>query len=179
MKNKWKILCIACVVIVGLVVAGCSSEPNARQKGEQTQEQFMKEAQSVEPTYDVSNYLTRKYVNKWMKRMDTPTNLHYIYVYADSGMCVGYFVAQYKPISTATFLTPPDNAVDLGTGGVTVQAPALDGVYYGEGAGAEFFWFDAETDALMNLNGLNYIASDKPLNIEAEPLNVEFVNTSD
>lgn len=179
MKGKWKILGLVCLLAVGLAVTGCSSDQSPRQKGEETQQNFMEEAQSQEPTYDVNHYLTRKYVNKWMKRMDTPTNVFYIYIFADTGNCVGYYVAQYKPISTATFLTPPDKAEDLGQSGPSVQAPALDGVYYGEGAGAEYFWFDAETDAMLNLKGLNYIASDKPLSINAEPINVKPVNASE
>jgi hypothetical protein len=162
------------LVIVSLFLfTGCNQ--STQDSGEKEQESIMKRAREAIPTPKINNFLTRKAVSKWMKRMDTPSKIFYIYVLTDMGAPVGYFSAQYKPVSTATFLTPTKREIDVyGSQNVLGPAPALDGTYYGSGGNSnQYFWFDAETDALIELKDLAYIISDQPLSLDVPRIHVE------
>jgi hypothetical protein len=166
--------CLLASIVVGIV--SCEEvQETTQQKGEKVQESLMERAISAQPVPQVNNFLTRKAVAKWMERMDVPDKLFYIYVIADNGAKIGYFVAQYRPVSTATFLTPTQRLHDDYDWGVTMNAPSLDGTYYGSGsASSQYFFFDAETDAFIELQGLNYILMDQPLaGINVPKLRVE------
>jgi hypothetical protein len=159
-----RLLSLLTVVFLSLVLmsSSCESQPSTQEQKEQ--EAVMERARKAVPTPHVNNFLTRENVAKWVERMDTPDKLFYIYVLADNGAKIGYFVAQYRPISTATFLTPPKRLHDDIDWGTTMPAPSLDGTYYGQGgASQQYFFFDAETDAFIELQGLNYILMDQPL----------------
>lgn len=170
----FKKICVGMVFFVMMFgMLGCT-EDDTQKKGENEQETIMERARADEPTYSPNNFLTRKYTNKWMKRMDQPSKLFYVYVLTDTGSPVGYFVAQYRPVSTATFLTPPKKRVHGTDGAVALPSPALDGTYYGEGgASQQYFWFDAETDAMIELKGLNYILSDQPISLDVPRIYIE------
>ena len=94
---------------------------------------------------------------------------------SDVGTITHYFVAEYRPVSTATFLTPTKRVGYSSSYGVaTLPAPALDGTYYGSGgASDQYFFFDAETDAFIELKGLNYIVSDQPFEVDAPQLTLK------
>src|SRR6056297_2829121 len=169
---KRLILLFSVVAFFMLSASDCSSQQSTTEQAEKEQESIMQRARAQEPTYHPKNFLTRKNVNKWMKRMDVPSKLFYIYVMADNGSITHYFVAQYRPVSTATFLTPPKREWEIQGSNELGPAPALDGVFYGDGAGDQYFFFDAETDAFISLKGLNYILSDQPLRVDAPKINI-------
>ena len=169
---KRLILLFSVSIFLIFATVNCEVEESTTEKAEKEQESIMQRARSQEPTYHPKNFLTRKNVNKWMKRMDDPSKIFYIYVMADNGSITHYFVAQYRPVSTATFLTPPKREWDIWEQNVLGPAPALDGVFYGDGAGDQYFFFDAETDAFISLKGLNYILSDQPLRVDAPKINI-------
>lgn len=53
-------------------------------------------------------------------------------------------------------------------------APSLDGVYRSMGGDSNYYYFfDAQTGALISLNGLNYIVSDQPMTIDAPKITVK------
>lgn len=114
-----------------------------------------------------------------MKRMDKPQKTFYIYILADNGSFVGYYVAQYRPVSVGTYLTPTYREYQIDYGDHQLgPAPSLDGTYRSTGGDASsYYFFDAETDAYIELNGLNYFVSDQPLNIDAPQLNVQVEQT--
>lgn len=169
MVNYMKVLLVS---ILLASVIGCNVSTQAQ--GEEKQEEIMSRALKAVPVPEVNNFLTRENVSKWMKRMDVPSKTFYIYVTTQMGDPIGYFVAQYKPVSTATFLTPTKKRAQGPNGAVTLPSPALDGTYYGEGAGvAQYFWFDAETDALIELSGFPYILSDQPLDLGVPRIKVK------
>lgn len=162
-KNSFLLSFILMILSIVLMSSGCENNSTQKQ-GEVEQESVMRRAIQAEPVPQVNNFLTRKSVVKWVDRMDTPNKLFYIYVLADNGAKIGYFVAQYRPVSTATFLTPTKRLEMSSSGNVTLPAPSLDGTYYGTGgASDQYFFFDAETDAFIELQGLNYILMDQPL----------------
>ena len=173
MKKFFLLLTVISITLLTMSNSGC--EDSTQRQGEIVQESVMQRAINAEPTPQINHFLTRKNVVKWMERMDTPDKLFYIYVLADNGSHVGYFVAQYRPVSTATFLTPTMKRERGTDGAVTLPTNALDGTYYGSGGAAnQYFFFDAETDAFIELKGLNYILMDQPLSgINTPRLKVE------
>lgn len=166
-------------VVIGMVaLTGCKEgESSSRADGAKTQESLMKRAQAKTPVPQVSNFLTRDAVAKWMRRMDTPDKTFYVYLMGNNGQQLGYYVAQTRPISNCTLMTPPDklhywSSGNSGKATAVTQAPSLDGVYSTGGCDSYFF-FDAATDAFVEINGLNFYVSDQPLAIEAEPIRVD------
>lgn len=172
-KFKWVV--VALILVGALVLAGCEQKQTSRETGVKTQEEIMKKAQKQVPVPQVNNYLTRKTVAKWMKRQDTPSKMYYIYIFADTGNVIGYYTAQSRPVNICTFLTPPNREVHVSGSGANPlgRAPALDGVYYGEGSCNQWYFFDAETDAMIEITGLNFISTDQPLRIDAQPIEVQ------
>lgn len=171
------ITAIAFATLVAFGVTGCKAgDDNSQEKGAKVQENIMRNAQSSIPTYEPHNFLTRKAVTKWMKRMDTPSKTFYIYLVADNGQKLGYYVGQTRPISACTLLTPSKRLVkgDRGShyGDFVMPAPSLDGVYGNSGCDSYFF-FDATTDAYVEIKGMNFFVSDQPLSIDVDPIKVK------
>mgnify|MGYP006298774791 CR=1 FL=1 len=172
-----RIVMIVIVVLMAFgVLVGCDdlSKPDTQEAGTAEQESVMERARRAYPTPQVDEFLTRRNVVKWMERMDQPGKIFYIYVMSDVGTITHYFVAEYRPVSVATYLTPTQRVIDRYEGDVVVNSPALDGTYYGSGgASDQYFFFDAETDALIELKGMNYIVSDQPFNVDAPQLTIQ------
>jgi len=171
-------LILAATAVVFL--AGCQEEANSnsRDMGERDQEKIMQRAVNSEPTYQPTNFLTREAVNRWMEIMDTPSKTFYVYLMGNNGNHIGYYVAQTRPICSSARLTPPDRIERHERGGGSramtasvVSAPALDGVYT-TGECDSYFFFDSETDAYIEIQGLNFFVSDQPLSIDVEPIKV-------
>lgn len=174
MKTFLKASVIAMSVVF---LVGCNEgSSNSRAEGAKNQETIMQRAIQSSPTYQPSNFLTREYVNEYMRRMDDVNKLFYIYVLGNNGNMVGYYTGT-RPVSVCTLLTPPDIVDERhGTNGramVTVSAPQLDGVYSNGGNCDAYFFFDNATDALIEIKGLNFFTSDKPLNVDAEAIGVK------
>lgn len=151
--------------------------PDTQKKGAVEQENTMVRARAAVPTPQTRNFLTRESVAKWMKRQDTPDHPHYIYLFSMTGAPIGYYVAQSRPVNICTFLTPPETQYDVWGGGPNPlgTAPGLDGVYYGKGGCNQWFFFDAATDAMIEVTTdvFGIITADQPLKIDAAPMQVE------
>lgn len=171
MRNVLIMIIIALVLVFTLAAEG-TGEESTQEQGEREQESVMSRARAAYPTPQVDDFLTRKAVTEWMRRMDQPGKIFYIYIIADTGAITHYFVAQYRPVSVATYLTPTERIHDDYDWGTVVQSPSLDGVYYGKGASDQYFFFDAETDAYIELKGLNYIVSDQPFETRAPRIHI-------
>jgi len=179
MKRKIILLLMLFLVVFSVLLVGCQQprKKTTQEKGQQEQESTMSRARAAYPTPQVDEFLTRKNVVKWMERMDQPGKIFYIYVMSDTGSITHYFVAEYRPVSVSTYLTPTKKikrySSSYGAYGFTYPAPALDGTYYGEGgASDQYFFFDAETDAYIELKGLNYIVSDQPFEVKAPQIKI-------
>lgn len=158
-------------------LVGCKMNQSSRSSGEQQNETVMQRAVSEVPVPRVNNFLTRKSVAKWMRRMDKPNKIFYVYIMADTGQSIGYYTAQNRPVSMCDLMTPPDrvhNGYD-NDGNTVVQAPSLDGVYHGHGCNGVYF-FSASTDAYIEIDGFHYIVTDQPLDIKAKPIQVQKTN---
>lgn len=170
-----KLTAPAIAVAAALALAGCLPDDTQRQ-GARVQEDLMGRAMSKVAVPETQNFLTRESVAKWMRRQDTPDRPHYVYIFADTGQVIGYYVAQSRPVSTCTFMTPPMREYSVAGSGPNPlgPAPALDGVYYGSGGACDqWFFFDAATDAMVEVSGFKIFTSDAPLAINADPIRVE------
>lgn len=168
------------LLMVGIVaLVGCAANtPSARKQAEAQTAQNQERALADIPVPQPRNFLTRETVVKWVERQDTPDRPHYVYVMGDNGNYIGYYVAQSRPVNTCTFLSPPDKALWGHNGAsVVLQQPALDGVYYGGGSCDQWFFFDSETDAMVELTGFKVFTSDQPLNVNATPIKVMVTET--
>lgn len=164
---------LICLITLLFVTACQPPAESSRESGEKAQEGIMKRALAKVPVPHVSNFQTRDTVAKWMRRMDRPSKTFYVYLLADTGQTIGYYVAQTRPVSICAMLTPPDREVEvLGEPHPLGSAPALDGVYYGEGACSGVYFFDAETDAYVEISGMDYFVSDQPLSVDADPIRI-------
>lgn len=164
------------------LLTGCdiqASAPSARTQNVAAQSSTMDRATAAVPVPKINNFLSREAVAKQVKRLDEKNKLFYVYVLADNGQQLGYYVSNTRPVSTCSLLTPPDDVwkKDYGSG-ITSQrlsAPGLGGTYSGDGSCRSVFFFDAASDAYIEINGLNYFVSDQPLGIKAEPIKVQAV----
>jgi hypothetical protein len=144
---------------------------STQEKDERIQEQILKNAQSVENVYQPKNFLSRKSINNWTKRMDTPDKLWYIYLMTDSGAFIGYHICKTVPLSYGVGLTSPVREYNTSGQGANPlgAAPGVDGVYYTGTDPSVHFCFDAETDAMIVFNQ-KFVYYDKPLNLDAPRL---------
>lgn len=166
-------------------LAACEpGTPNAAEQARRAnvaaQQDVMARATAAVPVPRVNNFLTRQNLSQWMKRMDDPAKTWYVYVLGDNGAKLGYYVASTYPQTTCTFMTPPQEVREHRVGGgsgpnpVTVTtAPALDGVYYGAGGACDtYFFFDAASDAMIQITGMKIWTSDVPLNLDVPKIEV-------
>lgn len=170
-----RVMMILVSILVLVSLTGClDTESSAQEAGEREQESVMQRARDAYPTPVVDEFLTREAVVKWVERMDQPGKIFYIYVMSDVGTITHYFVAEYRPVAVGTYLTPTERIEHKSSYGVAVMpAPALDGTYYGTGGGGDqYFFFDAETDAYIELKGMNYIVSDQPFQTDAPQITI-------
>ena len=165
---------IVTIIAMAFLVAGCKGEASTTEKQEQARSSLMDKANASVPIPRIDNFLARQSVAEYMRRMDNPSKTFYIYVLGDNGNTIGYYVAKSQPMNICSFMSPTDKVEErYGDPDVVRQAPALDGLYYGSSGCNVDYFFDAETDALIQLNGLNYMITDQPLQLDAKPLKVQ------
>ena len=158
---------------------GCGQQPpTARDANVAVQKSLMARATATVPVPQVSNFLSREAVAKQVKRLDEKGKLFYVYILADNGQQMGYYVSNTRPVSVCALLTPPDDlghvSDSLGHASQLMKAPGLGGTYGGGDCRAVFF-FDAQTDTYIEVNGLNYFVSDQPLSVKSDPITVKAV----
>lgn len=163
------------IVIIAINDAINDSESSSEQDA-RTQEETMKMGQTAEPTYQPQNFLSRRAINEWAQRMDTPDKLWYVYLMTDNGAFIGYHICRTVPLSYGVSLTSPEKTERwTNSGGVSKPAPGVDGVYY-QGTDPEVFYcFDAETDALVTFK-TRFVYYDQPLDISVPELRLKVNN---
>lgn len=157
------------ITLLLLVLVGCSEEnPDAGR-----QDNVLEQVRNQRPIPEVQYSQTYDTIVKWMERWNVQNKVSYVYLMADNGQMIGYYVAQGRPVSTCTFLTSPVKTVGSNSRTV-VPAPALDGVYYGNCGESSHYFFTADTDAFIEIGGgMKFFVTDQPLAINVEELKVE------
>lgn len=159
--------------IAALALTACNEQSTTQQQ-EATRDRIQDRAHQAVRVPEISNFLVRETVAEYMRRMDEPNKLFYVYVLADTGQILGYYIARGAPVNICTFLTPPDRFHrESGPAYAMRKAPAADGVFYGDSACNTEYFFDAETDSLIQIQGLKLFISEQPLELDAEPIRVK------
>lgn len=164
------------LVAAALLFTACAEDTNeARTESiAQRNTQFAR-AQIVAPNPNPVNFPVRRALVEFTERQDLMGHTWYVYILADTGNVIGYYVAKARPVNSCTSLSSTEDVdYDSDGGNVLLTAPSLDGVYYsGSGASARcdaWFFFDAATDALIEIRGVDFYTTDQPLRLEAEPI---------
>lgn len=155
---------------------GCeAAPPTARETNMKAQATLMERATATVPVPQVNNFLSREAVAKQVKRLDEKGKLFYVYILGNNGQQLGYYVSNTRPVATCSLLTPPDEIwkTQNSTGNLSqrLTAPGLGGTY-SPGPCNSVFFFDAATDAYIEISGLNYFVSDQPLSVKSEPIKI-------
>lgn len=160
-------------LIVLFVFFSCDFEPNSAQKAQSASVQNADTAINSTPTPTLSYFQERRTIDKWVKYWDKPSLPTYVYLWVFD-KCIGYYVADGKPASTRSYLTPETqwrylNAV---VGTVEVQAPDIDGTYGDNNPGIRFF---TATGIPVEFGGAgaSYLYSAVPLPIDVPKLEMK------
>ncbi len=162
-----KVMIVLLTVVMLATLVGC--EDDSYRKDRAVQEDIMSRAQTNVPVYQPQHFLAREAINEYMRRMDSPDKLWYIYLMTESGAYIGYHITRTYPLSIAVAMSNP---VQVRTGPVVVPAPGVDGVYYNGVDASLYYAFDAETDALIMWT-VDFVAYDQPLQIDVPRLHIE------
>lgn len=170
-----KLLIVFLLILVMFSFMGCeeSDSEKAQKKDQMIQGEMLTRAQSVAPAYKIQNFLSRQTINKWLKRVDVPNKEWYVYVHTPmTGEIIGYYVSSTIPLSYGVALSNPEQIVYYNNGAYQLPAPGLDGVFYGGVDRRTWYFFDAQTDALVTTN-MNISFIDQPLDIKAPKLTIK------
>lgn len=179
-----KFLILTVLSILAIVATACETPaaPNLQDKvyGEPIgiRERVFDRAQALYPMPEPADFPFRRDLVKYTQRQSLTRHPFYVYVLGENGNVVGYFVGQTAPQNACNFLseTTKVGTTNYNSNVYYRQAPSLDGVYYGgtgsSGACDEWFFFDAATDALIKIRGLNFFTADQPLKLDAQPIEV-------
>lgn len=162
-------------IILAILIAATSSECDTNQKVYQdnidTRQQIFLQAQALYPIPIPSDFPLRKDLVEFTLREAKP-GPWYVYIQTDAGTYSAYYVAKNKPQNACNFLSETKTYA----GNLVVDAPSLDGIYYGgtgaSGACDAWFWFDAGTNALVETRFKTTI-SDQPLAIDVPEIKVK------
>lgn len=177
-----KLVIVLTLVLLGALVgvtlaksAGLGDGPNPsdnRKIAVESRNAAFNRASHVYPDPKTFNFPMRKELVEFTKREDKLNHPWYIYVLGDNGNTIGYYVAKFAPENSCNFLSSTEDIYSNDQGVVKMQSPSYDGVYYGESACDEWFFFDYSTNALIKIRGMHFYVADAPLKISAQPIRV-------
>lgn len=168
---------LACVLALTACDSGTNGQlQNQRKESIQQRSQAFARAENAAPAPRTVNFPLRKALVEFTKRQDLENHPWYIYILGLNGNAVAYYVGQTVPVNSCNFLSSTEAVDSSDSGKVVLTAPSLDGIYYGGGGAAagcdSWFFFDAATDALIQIRGVNWYAADQPLRVEAKAIKV-------
>ena len=172
---KKLIVFLMIMVLSFTLLVGCDGPSETAQESDQkAQGELLLKAQSIEPIYKIQNFLSRKAINKWLKRVDVVNKEWYVYVHAPmTGEILGYYVSSTIPLSYGVGISNPKQIVDSNhVDDTVIPAPGLDGVFYSGVDERAWYFFDAETDTLITTN-LLISFMDQPLDINVPQMEIK------
>jgi hypothetical protein len=166
---------ILSVLIVIMVAAACGGAEGDSQRKRAVSGRLdtFDGATARYPDPRPQNFPLRGALVKMTERQDLENHPWYIYILGMDGNVIGYYVGQTVPINACNFLSSSEDVFDGGQNDFVTTAPSLDGMFYGNAACDAWFFFDAATDALIQIRGTNFYAADQPLLLDAEPISVD------
>lgn len=164
-------LALASAAIVKSAAFDTSPSDNRKQAVEARNAAFNR-AKSLYPDPNNVNFPMRKQLVEFDQREDKLHHPWYVYILGQQGNVVGYYVAKFAPENSCNFLSSTEDVYGSNDGNLKMQSPSYDGVYYGSSACDEWFFFDAATNALIKIRGVNFFTADQPLRLQAQPIRV-------
>lgn len=166
------------MVLTAVILASCGDDKTEEQRRaavDQRAEAYER-AQAAVPAPRPENFPNREALAEYTERTDDIDRVWYVYVLADTGNVLGYYVAQTRPINSCSYLSSSEDVRDDSDGNLALTAPSLEGIFYGGGGSAStcdsWFFFDAATDAVVEIRGVKWFTADAPLELDAEPIEV-------
>lgn len=173
-----RLLIVLLIAISTVMALGCEEGlgEKSRESSVETRDLVFARAEALAPIPQLANFPTRKALVEFTERQDLENHPWYVYILADTGNVIGYYVAKTRPVNSCNFLSSTEDVVTKHEGTIVLTAPSLDGIFYG-GAGASsgcdaWFFFDSATNALIEIRGVKFFAADQPLRLEADPIAV-------
>ena len=167
----WRAIIITAFIVA--MSAACTDDKQrgsdrSRQESVKAREEVLRQAEAVYPVPPLQNFPGRRALVKFTERQDLINHPFYVYILGDNGNVVGYYIAQTRPINSCNFLSSTERIVDRDIeGSLIVTAPSLDGMFYGGGGAAAgcdaWFFFDAATDAMIEIRGVKFFTADSRL----------------
>lgn len=180
-----RMIAVAALIMAALVATGCedSSTPTSsdqqRKQSVKARADTFSRAEAKYPLPRTENFPLRKMLVEMTKREDLPNHPWYVYVLADTGNVIGYYVAKTVPINACNFLSSTEDVkktednYEPGFTTDVLTAPSIDGIYYGNSACNTMVFEDYSTNAIIKLGDVKYFVADKPLNLDAEAIKVK------
>jgi len=173
LRNRLGIVLLALLGVASFVFVACEDDIEQRQHqqseySEKVRVNVLQKAQEKYPLPQTENFPLRGSLIEFTTRQDLINHPWYVYVLGENGNIINYYVAKTAPVNICAFLSTTENSD--GT------LPSLDGIYYG-GSGSSspcngWFFFDYETNAMIELIGVNLSVADQPLKTDAQPVKV-------
>jgi hypothetical protein len=157
-----RLLVVAAVTVIAL--GGCTETSSEQERGRTLSGYDRLVARQPSQTMNYSP--TRETANFWIKTWGKPGKLSYVYLQSGDGDLLGYYVFKGLPVPYCVSLTPPEQISGSGDSYAVRKAPAVDGVYYGDGDCSRYFGVDATTGAYVEYTaglGINVLLYDQPL----------------
>lgn len=175
-----KLILLACLAAVALSTACGGSNQIADQAASATKARAKAyaKASSLYPAPQMKNFPLRKALVDLTQRQDEVGHPWYVYVQgAATGQVIGYYVAKTAPQNECNTLSSTESIQYDDHGNVLLTAPTLNGVFAG-GAGASgscstFFFEDASTNAMIELQGDAFFVTDQPLALDVPAFKVK------
>lgn len=152
---------ILITLLVAMLFLVSCEQSSTRSINEKAQEKINNVATNTIPVPELSYFQERKTIANWAKRWDKPSVPTYVYL-VNFGKVLGYYVADGKPASTRSYLTPEDQRLSFADGTIVVSAPDIDGTYGDNNSGIRFFTASG-TAVEWGGEGATYLYSDAPI----------------
>jgi hypothetical protein len=121
------------------------------------------------PDPQLQNFPLRNVLLEMTLRQDMVNHPWYIYLFGQNGNMIGHYVGTTVPINACNFLSSSEDIYQDNEGGnMPVQAPSLDGMYYGTATCDAWVFIDAASNSLVQIRGMAFHASEAPMILDAE-----------
>lgn len=182
--NRKFLILLGVMFLASFSIIGADCEEGNKTLQEQradsinTRAESFSRAENQHPVPRNENFPIRDALVEFTIRQDLVNHPWYTYIFGDNGNVIGYYVTKTGPINSCNFLSSTEEVRDGGkSSDIILTAPSIDGIYYGgggsQGSCDKWFFFDYTTNAMIEIRGLNFFTSDRPLLINAEPIRVQ------
>jgi len=157
------------LLAAAILFSSCDGEPSARQVAVSASNANAQAAVTAVPIPLVSYFQEKRTIAKWATRWDKPSLPAYVYL-VSFGKVLGYYVADGKPASTRSYLTPEYKIGGSSYGYYEESLPDIDGTYGDNNPGIRFFTAEGVAVEWAG-DGASYLYSDALLPFDVPRLN--------